>query len=422
MPEHRVMLPFKANWAQPVEMTLTHKTDIFVADAGYETRRSLRSKPRITLSFSALSVGSQIIALSRVLATSQNMLCICANPTRFVHLTADAQVGDDSLSLSASPHWLDGTTELVAMDSNGEVFELVELTSLNGTAAGCEDLLNPWPEGTRLCQALTGRLETQISSNVVTDAVVTTEVVFNVLPEFDYKYIPLNLEQFDGRHVIAARPNWGSAYTLENSWPVEQVDFGHGRVETYSPIDFPAPTYAFDAQCFTFDETERDLALFQELRGRRKYFYIPTEISDFGPDVQLGNQNFILPTREVYDSYREHPVYRNVEVTSMVGEVIRRNITSIELISGDRTQVNVHAAWGGTLQTVGLKRMSWLLKARLFSDIMAIQWKTDSVSSHKFSYTALPGIGFNDYLALRSTPEDLDRETPAGADRAVIYL
>lgn len=392
--------PFSPNWRSPVEVTQEFRTDITTSRRGQEQRRSLRSTPRKTVKYSLMVARDDLRAFGRTVAREQNASVALPDPVRKTYITdlwsAHPKRADVPLPL---PPWL-AAGQTVIVDSGDQRSEMVvDTVSPLGEVYFTENV-SEWFLHATIRLGLVGLLDGALRSVMPTSAVTEVSVTFSVDPGTEV--VVGNDEVYDilaGREVFTRRFNWANGLDLTHQWDTEQVDFGHGRRQTYRPIDFsttlrkatfvqqgPQDVYALES-------------FFWRNRGQRGEFYVPSGLNDLPlAAVTLeGSANLTVIGTETYDTFHNNSVYRAISIHMDDGRRIYRRVVGM-FVSGSDTVLQCDRSFLTDIDPERVIRVSWLLVYRLASDQFTQQWLTDGVAQTSLAMQSMEDLPAEDAI------------------------
>lgn len=417
-PVDRVFFPFVPDWGSPFRVRYEFRSSIFTNESGGEQRRALRTTPRISLNFKIQLVGEELRRWNRLIDTAQNLPVMVPDFSRSVHTVAvpvGAVVRVDSVA-----SWLVAGREIALSSPNMEPRAAL-VQSVTGNQIALAAAPGAWPVDTRINPVLTGELQPDIQGARVTNSIGEIPIEFECDPGSEIIPEGAATLTYAGSEVFYWNPNWSSPVEVNHIWPVEKVDFGRGLTATYRDIDFPTAVRA-STYLLNKDAAFEMLQMFLRAKGQRgEFLYCGKETDiEIMSDLVAGTNTLLISGRDFYDSYRNDPVRKIIQVKYGSTELFR-TISDIALIGGN-SRVTVDQVWPNNVARDSLSHIAWTLNSRFATDTLELEWLTDQLAQTKISIRSLPMIAPNDYTALRSTLVGDDRETLAGDDRQVVYL
>jgi hypothetical protein len=388
---------FRVNWAEPYEVSMEFRTEIFVSRNGKEQRRAQRSTPRKTIEYSSAFEAGQLRRYNAILANRQTRTFTVPEETKTVKLSSAANQNTNVLAFEEVPNWVRPDFNYMLLNARRREVVQVESVSLNSvTLAG--PLQNDWPEQTYLMPVHTARASTQIRAPRLTNGVATVSQIFEVLPTSEpYGDTSETYPLYEDLPVFLEKHNWSQNLEVIYGYEREELDYGKGLVRYYTPIDFSSQvrTLAFDTDEVSRSDRIRDF--FIKRRGQREEFWLPTYENDFVlvQDVAPNTDRLRVKGRDIYDFYRDDKTYRNFIVFLTDGTAITRRIESMQLISdlnGEDTELEVTEVLPQGLQVSEVRVFSWLPRVRFATDILRQSWLTREVSRVTLSFRTLEDL------------------------------
>jgi len=391
--------PFKPNWGESVSISVEFKTDKIVTRSGREQRRALRKLPRKSVEVSVTAHQVDLRRFRQSMAKWQNRPVLMADPVR--HSRVAAVISSTVLLIADRPEWLvDGV--VLQFGESVSTVQIAEPVWGGYDIGDCTRVTLRAPletsAGVIVRPTLDGLLESAVAATLPTNAVARVAVTFNVTPGSDtLGYAEPGYDILDGREVFIRRPNWSTAPSVSSQWPVEQVDFGYGRIATFRPIEFGTVTTKQ-----TFVEQGRDdtfdlESFFGRARGQRGEFYLPSGINDLPPvAVSPAGSAFIrVAGTEVFDAYDGDTVHRAVAIYTG-GLRIYRKILGMYVDQGD-TVLQTDRAFLTDIPVGAM--VSWMPVTRMATDTLQMEWLTDTVAQTQMAMQSLEALPVEDPIA-----------------------
>jgi len=393
--------PFKPNWSEAPEVTLSYKTDIFTSRSGLEQRRALRSTPRRRVDYTSLAHQSDMVAFNRLMATKQNVDFLFPDWMR-VARTHGVTSGATHLSLrSLAPDWVVAGRQVFLCD--GDTLTLVTIASVSAyTVELTTPVAQNYSAGASLRPVYAGQLAT-VTSTLNTSNTVSVAVSYDVTPgtvaNSTNAFFPFVV---DGKEVFAFPWNWGDAVTAEFSWAVENVDFDRGVIVTHRPVDFGKVGQSATVVRHGAEQIDYMQRFIERQKGQRGQFWMPSGTEDMvvASDIANGTSSFTVTGTEVANSFGLSEVYKGVAFYLRDGRKVYRKINSI-IASGGNSVVSLSAAFTFAIPSSLIAKISWMRPARFASDEVTLEYLSDSVVQWKSTTTTVTyGSDEQDYVAL----------------------
>lgn len=375
------MFDFRPNWAQPVQVNLEYRSDIFTSRSGKEQRVALRQAPRKKFEFTIAVHRSKLRAFEQLMARWQTKPVAAGDPTRHVPLIAPLALGD-TVQLSEIPQWL--AVGQMAMLEVGEQRQILmvdafDMTANTVTFSSISGFV--WPTGTTLRPTISGLLETSISQSHLTDELAEVGITLSVEPGSEI--VPATapgMLQHNGREVFPFAENWSESVESQFLWDREMVDFGYGRQVAFTPTQFGRKVRRASFLNVSTEQAAEMSDFFNRMKGQQGEFYWPTNTNDLlvAEPLIIGNDTIRVPGRETFDNFAGDTVYRAVAIRLRDDRRIYRSIQDI-FIAEDDTFIQLTEPWMFTIPLEEIVSVSWMTVARFASDQFTAEWTTSEV-------------------------------------------
>ena len=383
-------LPFGVNWREPYQISFEFKTDILTSRSGREQRRATRQSARKAVSYKTMATRAGVRQFNQHMVTWQNRVIIMPEETTFVSTTTPTLAGNSVLVVEAVPHWLRVGTTVYLRSADVEMVGQVEQIvgdSIRLSVAVERDM----PAGARVMVALYGRLGTELSSTRETNTVFQTDIDFQVNPASEQERIlPPAPMVLNGRPVLLMKPNWSRRPNVSYIQTRETVDYGVGRTEVFTPIDFTTrqTQYLFSG---TAAKLEEFVEHFIRMRGAAGEFYYPTWEPDFPQPSPIiaGTRGLEFEGSDIYDAYAGDSVYRGVMVVLKDGRRFLNTLREEIGFADGRTILTMRDNWPASVQPVEIEMISWLLVNRFAGDKLTFEWLTREVGQVQATFRTL---------------------------------
>lgn len=395
--------PFPVNWRNPFTVTLAYKTEVMTSRSGKEQRRALRANPRKTLEFLTTVTADRYRALKRMLSSWQNKTMIVPEVTRRTRTTSVLTIGATTVSVESVPAWLRVGSLVVLYRDYGDgdlrvsLREVQAITGLDITFASVSGEV--WPTDTLIHPGVSGLMVEDVRVQVPVNDTAEIQIRFEVMPGSELPEAPgLPATTFNGREIFTLTPNWVDGLDLNFIYPREQVDFGHGRVSTFRPIDFGTQTRKANFVGRTSDDVEAIADFFQRAKGQRGEFYVPSGQPDLVLMETAAEASFEFRVRgqDVLQAYQGDPVHRAIHVRMRDGREFFRAVESIYGVDDEKgldTIVKVAVeGWPFDLAPDEILMVSWLYASRNAGDELTLEWITDSVAQVALNFRTLEDL------------------------------
>ena len=386
---------FAPQWSSKVTSRYEFKTDLFTARSGREQRRFLRQTPRRTLSYSTVAAGDAFRSLGLFLRANQNQPVAVPEWTRWAVTSATTASLGTVLTFAATPAWMVVGQSVMLL--SGNTSHVATITAATGTTVTLDTAVTTsWPAGSIVYAALLCSLSATMQAKNLTNAVKTLPVMLEVYPgsepEQDTGSAAIT---FNGREVFPLTANWANDVSVEHQWPVEQVDFGRGRVTDFRPIGFPSQVRKATYLQRDRDEVQALVDFFCRMKGRLGAFYLSSDDDDLllaatsssggsTLTVNAGDWTSLLAADAGgYDDAQEAICIRMRD-----GSRLYRLVTGVSG-SGANRVVTCDGTWPSALSDTTVSGISWMPLVRFASDILELSWLSNAVAETQINFQSI---------------------------------
>lgn len=388
-PVDAVVWPYLPDWSGGFNVRRSFATDIFDSRDDTEQRRAIRVDPRFSVDYRTKPRETEWREATRFLRTYQNRPVIVPDFARWARLTGDSASTDTTLTVSPMPAWAAQGQRLVLC---GATTEDVLVESVAGTTITLSDpLAAAWATGSVLRPSFRGLLAGKTRAGRINKSAGDIAVSLDVYPGGEPpRETGTAWASVGSREVFTLEPDFASSPSVDYVWPVENVDFGRGRTAQFRPID----TFqnAFEAEfaglgTATTAEVEQ---FFDRMKGRRNAFYMPTGDSDAvyvssaASSVTVAGFDLVTQFADFDFATYEY----GVSVCLTDGTDLYRRISGVTL-SGSNSVIAVGTAWGTSLTSGNVARISLMPLVRFASDDMTTAWRTPLSSRIRLSFQSV---------------------------------
>jgi hypothetical protein len=374
------------DWSAGYRVRRAFLTDIFAARSSREQRRAIRDAPRLSVEYSAVVSGDAQRAADQFLRGGMNRPAAMPDFSRYVASTGASLLGASALTIASPPAWATVGQVLVLCGAGG-VFEAVVVESIAGATINLVDpLAHAWPAGSIVRPGLFGLLGAAQGS-LYTPAASRLALSFNVYPGGEPPEDEgAATDTFNGLEVLGQEPDWSGPPSMDYVWPVEQIDYGHGRTAQFRPV--PQLLGVLEAQ-FTGLSVASATALeqvFLRAKGMRGSFYRSTCRPDMVLHADVTGATIAVEGSAIADDFGATDfaaVSQAVEIVQRDGTRLRRLVTDIAP-SGGNTAVTLNSSV--TLTTATTARISWLPRVRFASDELVTEWITPQLATIRTAF------------------------------------
>lgn len=375
--------PFEPNWTSSVTEILEWMTDVMTSPTGSEQRRSLRYFPRRTFEYSAAIVGRERTLFDNMVVTYGAQRWYLPLWHDVSLLSGPVAAGSTALPCSDA---MDSRLRpgSIAVMVNDSVFEqdLVEIASISSSeiqlVAGTT---RAWPIGTRIYPALVAKLTDQPVATKRSDALITTELRFQVV---EATPDPLSTD--------TGLPDSYRGFSVINVPPDEakQLQAGHERLLLDLDNKFSIPIWVDTAdRTFTYQQYAWVLegrsqhiefeGLAQHLRGRAIPVWMPTFMDDLrlAAPISAGASTILVERCGFTLAGGPRPDREDI-VIELADERLYRRITDSAVDSEGREILVLDAPIASEIQLTAPVRICFMTLMRLNHDSIQIEHMTDN--------------------------------------------
>jgi hypothetical protein len=261
------------------------------------------------------------------------------------------------------------------------VVEQVLVDSVAGTTATLVSGVDQaWPIGSVVRPTIFGLMSGEISSSRENKAVATIDVAIEAFPGGEPpRATGAAWATYNGHEVFTLQPDYAAPPGVSYLWPVEQVDYKHGRTGQFRPIEQAARSVEAEFNGLDVTGAEELEQFFDRMKGMRDPFYMPTWEADFELVEMAGSAttSFLASGPELAADFATADFDDGwaVAVCLATGAQLYRLVTAITA-EGGNSRITVSAAWGQDITAANLARISWMPLWRFASDDMTTSWVT----------------------------------------------
>jgi len=374
------------DWTAGYRVRRAFLTDIFAARSSREQRRAIRDVPRLSVEYDALVSGDEQRAADQFLRGGMNRPAAMPDFSRFAQTTGGSSLGASALTIASPPAWV-AVGQVLILCGAGGVFEAVVVESVaGGTVTLVDPLAHAWPSGSVVRPGLFGLLG-QARGTWHKPSATGFALGFNVYPGGEPPEDGGSpSDTFNGLEVLSQEPDWSGPPSMDYVWPVEQIDYGHGRTAQFRPV--PQLLGVLEAQ-FTGLSVASATAIeqvFLRAKGMRGSFYRSTCRPDMVLHADVTGATISVEGSAIADDFGATDfaaVSQAVEIVQRDGTRLRRLVTDIAP-SGGNTAITLNASV--TLTTATTARISWLPRVRFASDELVTEWITPQLATIRTAF------------------------------------
>lgn len=377
------VLPVAHDWSSPFTDSYEFMTDLMRSANGKEQRGAVRYYPRRTFELSLNYMNGQKYALDRFFDQHPSKLAWIPEEPKVTFATG--VLDEEALSVSvrnADKSWMvPGTDVLLQWKGMAETRTLSSAGS--GVLSFTEKNKTVFPVGTKITAAQLCRIDMNPESTRMSSAAGTMRIKATVDPNYKpYAAGVAGRQYLDLREYFTSRQNWSDNPTVTHEWPIDLIDYGHGRIATFVSEQFPQRVYKANFWKATADETRQLIDFFCRHWGMNREFFVSSWEPEIPYFAAAGNTKSIFVEGLAFaDAYRDSTVYKRVMIKLKDGTEIHRQVDFIEALPETNFSViwltedlpNVPIA---PKDTVGI---FWVTVARFATDRLDVSWVTNEV-------------------------------------------
>jgi len=384
---------------RPFRVEHSFSTAVSVSRSGREQRVANRTRPRKQVTFQTILTGEGFRRLRDAMWSWQHLPFCTPEVTRKAVTETSLGPGALTVRMEGIPPWLLPDAQVVLVSGNNREIKAIESVDVSNREIEFKGAsLAPFPAGSYLYPGLTGFLRTEQNIPRLTNNVASAEIQFDVQPLSEpIEELPEPDLVFNGREVFLRKPNW--ANTVEGVFvhDVEVLDYGRGPIVRAAPIDFGSENRRATYLSRNYEEAEAIRALFYRMRGRQGEFYVPSWENDIALNGVSAptSSGLNVAGHEFADTYADSTVHKAMFVQFTDGTILLRRVMGIEKASDDtgpQSVLSVDSNWGRLLSPETVVMAGWLYACRFVSDILLVEWVTDSVANIQLNYMTLEDL------------------------------
>lgn len=315
-------LPFPPNWINPISEVLEWKTDILQAYNGSEQRRSLRIKPRRSLSYDYMIQGELTNLHDTIIwGWHSRSFAVPMWHERFV-LAADVIAGTSKITLNddLSP-FADDSLAVIYVDAL--TYEIVRVnTTLNGELMLTVPARYSWAAGLKIYPIAMSHLGTTTNVMRVTQTTLTGKFEFLCNPVTSTANIAdvAPTETYRGLEIVPDGHNWIDGMTTDFLNEFKMADTGTGAIQYFN-----AAKSRMTRPFKFFLKGKAKIKQFREFlarcRGQAVHFWIPS----WNDDITIAFPDFRTTENDV-TRITNAGIPRTIEASGALEEYSRRNV------------------------------------------------------------------------------------------------
>jgi hypothetical protein len=377
-----ILFPFPPNWNTPVVEVLEWKTDIIPSRSRREQRRQTRSDARRNFSFRVTVMREDSALFENILWGAQDRPLSIPVWTDKTPLIVDA-AEDAALLQVDTTDLCFRANDMVVLYKSAREYEIVEAQSvLPGSITLARPLVNSWEAGTSVFPCVVGTMTTNVPAARHTSSALTSSIVFMCDPVEVDSFTPDAVAPviYDGVEVIMRQPNWVSGVDGNFEKPFGQFDPLTGAVSYTRYADFTTFRRAYSWLLTNRAKIMDYRKMLGRRKGRLKTVYIPSWHDDFQllENIGAGSDLLVVKDHQLSNMVGIAPSRDRIILRMKNGTILCRRLIAMTVVSnGVRLQVD--QVFSSLILMSDVHAIHWLLRCRLDSDRVELQWRTNQV-------------------------------------------
>ena len=239
--------------------------------------------------------------------------------------------------------------------------------------------------GSVVYRAVTGRVAQRITGNMMTNTISDLAVEFAVDPGQENLAAPLAATQFfQGREIFDFQENWATPPTIEFAQDRIVLDAGFGRIEDQTFFEHTPEVWQLSFSGLNLEEIETIEDFFLRMEGRADEFWRSKRLRDFDlvQPIFQGQTSITVDTARVRAIYENDQSHVAIELQTKDGQIFRRAILAYDVpVDTDTTVITFNEPWPIDIPIDSVERVSWFQLWRLATDVLTVNWTTDTVAN-----------------------------------------
>lgn len=391
--------PLPINWAGGYKQTLEFKTEIIPSRSGKEQRIALRTTPRRSVEFRCIAAAADRREVNRNLDLAHYIDFIVPDVPKGIELPTAVMAGGTDISVGSVPSWASNGAVLTLLNGGDSGLCRVQAVDAGlGVITLSEPLDTDWPLGTVLCPGIIGALADTTATSRATNDVIDLGLSLSERPGYlNYTSPAAASVTHNGREVLLEKPNWSSPVSVSHSWATEEVDYARGTVARFVPTAFGTRATRWEFSRSGKAEALSLIETFMRARGRRGEFYAPTWENDLPPKSAIvsGTSYLRVEGTEAALEYNGSTVFTRLLLVKSDGTYMIRRVSSWSTVTdgdGSDSLLTLSEPWPADIPLSDIIMVSFLTCNRFASDILTVDWLTDSVASIQFNIQTIEDL------------------------------
>lgn len=328
-----ILFPFEPNWSSSVIETLEWKTNIFVSYDGTEQRSQIRSKPRLTLSYSTMTKGAEARQFRNLMYGWQHRQYAVPMWYDVVVMTGGVNQGATTIGLNTENIGFQ-VGGLAVLFSDFETFEVFEIESITPISlVTTRPLEFSWPIGTKVYPVNQALISKNLPTTSPIASVKLADIEFRMSPTDSTPFVPdapapVELGSYE---YILNTPNWGVDVTDEYARDYGELDNITGALQQIQHPDFSKNLFTYQWMLKGKSEIKEFREMLQRCKGMLKPVYLPTWFQDFTlyEKIQAGSSSIRI-VKQRYEEMVGNSVIQNaIVIRKRMGGYYTRVISGV---------------------------------------------------------------------------------------------
>jgi hypothetical protein len=372
---------FAPNWGSGFREGLSWLTDVIASEGAQEQTVILRNRPRRSAGFNVLAAGDEARRLDLAIQGWQSRVYAVPFWPDVQRLPSTVPAGSTTFNINTTD--LDfGAGRLLMFwlgDDSNESAEIESVTPTNITLA--RPTINTWPVGTRCVPVRTARLAAQQSVSRATAEVMEASLAFRITGN-DAPTPATGEPQYLGLPVFLRRPNRAAAIDADYARTVETFDARTGPEEVQDPSEQGRVSVGLSFVLRDRADKASMRAWLAARRGQAKPFWVPDWQRALNLVGDVSSTSATLPVAAVnYAIFAADQQARaNIYIELLDGQQFLRGITGASAISAGVEGIGIDTPLGVSITPAMVRRLTWLMPARLASDDIEITHRSAGVA------------------------------------------
>jgi hypothetical protein len=383
------------NWSGPVTERLEFRTSIIESRNGREQREAIRQRPRVSYDFRADQLDRRVNHLWAELHDFPTGigegLSVFPLVWRYVTLTTTHTIGLQVLTVDESDRWWLQDGARIVID-NGEAMEAHTVASVGSGTISIEDPTTiALAAGNRVYAAFDARLKDEQTLDYSTSrhAAIALQVEGDPGTLDDWPDT-ISVPVHEGYPAFIETPNWRKKVSARITDNRDVIDFGYGRVQARRNKDFATVQQTMGFTFLDPAKADRVMAFFNHAKGRRGYFWMPTQTHDFALAATAAvDTDQLVVVGEHYSIFEDSDAFNTVMVKWPDGAIQFNRITALSTGSG-ATTLTFYDTWEREVTSACM--ICWAFWARFFNDTMETSWLSSGKGESTLSFKSVPNI------------------------------